>query len=446
MKKILTFLLFSLITAGQSLWATKYTATFLHGDGRCTITPGHMTSADGGALTLPPNRAFYKEGYTVTGWLSSANGKTYEPYANVTLTANTTFTAIYTTNATTLANRTKAISIGVELLKQRYSTRMPMPISLTSGTAGPYYIVTQCKPDGTNSIDVKITIDVSGASADLTNTATDGVQCPNGTKFSIPTGGGSLGSKVVIEAIKSGNNVISDFVNGAVYNETSIVGNTIMNTYQVVTDWNDIVITAETGTKKTTGYTATLPIKVTTDSKGYTTFSSSIEYTVPSGLKAYYASAVSNDKKIITLTEVTDGIIPAGDGVLIQGAANTTSNLMLTSNGTSKISGNLLTGTPTATYKATGSEYALYNDNGTFNPVTADVVIPMGKAYFASLPSSAKEFSLSFDGGSATSIKSLNEEQGIINSSNAIYNIAGQRVSESYKGLVIINGKKYIKK
>ena len=28
----------------------------------------------------------------------------------------------------------------------------------------------------------------------------------------------------------------------------------------------------------------------------------------------------------------------------------------------------------------------------------------------------------------------------------AIYNLAGQRVSKSYKGIVIINGKKYIQK
>src|SRR5574344_481155 len=112
MKKIFTFLLFSLITAGQSLWATSYTATFLQGDGGCTITPGQMTSADGGALTLPANRAFYKEGYTVTGWLSSADGITYAPYANVTLTADTKFTAIYSANVTTLVNRTQATIIG----------------------------------------------------------------------------------------------------------------------------------------------------------------------------------------------------------------------------------------------------------------------------------------------------------------------------------------------
>ena len=58
----------------------------------------------------------------------------------------------------------------------------------------------------------------------------------------------------------------------------------------------------------------------------------------------------------------------------------------------------------------------------------------------------AKGLSFSIDGGEATGISAITADGSIIvNDKAPMYNLAGQRVSDSYKGVVIQNGKKFIK-
>ena len=60
---------------------------------------------------------------------------------------------------------------------------------------------------------------------------------------------------------------------------------------------------------------------------------------------------------------------------------------------------------------------------------------------------SAKALSYDFDNsGETTSIETLNAERLTLNDNAPRYNMAGQRVGESYKGIVIVNGKKYVVK
>lgn len=55
------------------------------------------------------------------------------------------------------------------------------------------------------------------------------------------------------------------------------------------------------------------------------------------------------------------------------------------------------------------------------------------------------KFSLSYDDDEATEISSIeNSELRIENSDAPMYNLAGQKVSKNYKGIVIQNGKKYV--
>jgi hypothetical protein len=69
-----------------------------------------------------------------------------------------------------------------------------------------------------------------------------------------------------------------------------------------------------------------------------------------------------------------------------------------------------------------------------------------GGAYRANLTASASagaKLSIIY-GGDATGIDTLSMDNGATNVDAPIYNLAGQRVGKSYKGVVIINGKKYI--
>lgn len=67
------------------------------------------------------------------------------------------------------------------------------------------------------------------------------------------------------------------------------------------------------------------------------------------------------------------------------------------------------------------------------------------RAYFTGLGDVAQAKAV-FNGGEATGITAIQNAEANVQSSDAIYNIAGQRVGKDYKGLVIKNGKKYINK
>ena len=80
-------------------------------------------------------------------------------------------------------------------------------------------------------------------------------------------------------------------------------------------------------------------------------------------------------------------------------------------------------------YKAVGTE-SIKATRAVFRPVTAE--------------SAAKALSFSID-GTTTSIKSINADSIVLDSNAPMYNLAGQRVDSSFKGVVIQNGKKFIK-
>ena len=152
---------------------------------------------------------------------------------------------------------------------------------------------------------------------------------------------------------------------------------------------------------------------------------------VVTAYKAKYA-----DGKIV-LTPVTE--IPAGAGVIIEAAAGTytvpaietasalSDNDLLVSNGT-------VTG-------ASGDIYVLYNGKHGVGFYLLDngVTIPAGKAYLQ-IAAAGRSF-LGFS-DKATAISNVKAETA----DDAIYNVAGQRVTKTQKGLYIVNGKKMLVK
>ena len=82
-------------------------------------------------------------------------------------------------------------------------------------------------------------------------------------------------------------------------------------------------------------------------------------------MRAYYASAAAED--VLKLTEITGGIIPANEGVILQntGDAEATINLTITTDGATSLTDNKLEG---VTAKREGydalSNYVLADKNG----------------------------------------------------------------------------------
>ena len=171
--------------------------------------------------------------------------------------------------------------------------------------------------------------------------------------------------------------------------------------------------------------------------------------TATNEVAAYYASKAAGS--FVTMTE-TDATVPAGEGLMIKGTAGDEFLIDVVASGTA-IDGNLLVGLPN------GGKVTKDDNNYVFAWPTAtpadcgfyliddvEPTLPAGKAYLHTTTAlTSRELSISFDGGT-TGINAIDNGQLTIDTNAPMYNLAGQRVNKSYKGVVIVNGKKMLNK
>lgn len=179
---------------------------------------------------------------------------------------------------------------------------------------------------------------------------------------------------------------------------------------------------------------------LTTSAKGYATYSAdyAVNYS-ELGLTAYTLT-VDESKNTVTAKEFT-GVVPAGGAVLVKGTVNTAYTLTpATTEGDATFATDLKTGATTAN----GTQYGFTSKFGTpaFAQVASGQEIPAKKGYIVLSGASAAKYSICFD-DEATGIHTI-EAASAANA--AMYNLAGQRVDKAYKGIVIVNGKKYLNK
>jgi hypothetical protein len=149
----------------------------------------------------------------------------------------------------------------------------------------------------------------------------------------------------------------------------------------------------------------------------------------------------------VNFTKVEETAIPAKTGVLLKGNANASVDFNIISSAAALSNKNdFKVNTSGATFAAAENTtyFAMVKDSdpltfGTVNPST--VAIPANKAYLAVVGNSEARLTVTFD-GETTAIKSIENAE----TSNAIYNLNGQRVEKAQKGLYIVNGKKTIVK
>ena len=213
--------------------------------------------------------------------------------------------------------------------------------------------------------------------------------------------------------------------------------------------WSDIsadaVLVVPSGCKsayETAGWDAWFTIKegepLNVTEVGWASFYTGVALDIPSCAKVYYASAASGST--LTLTEIT-GTIPAETAVIVQIPAGT---LFPVSESTPEaITGNLLRGTLTNTPR-TEAVYVLSPASSKESPVFQNytgTTLGAGKAYIlkSDLDPAASNM-LRFVFGEATHIEAVSTDDA--NADAPMYNMAGQRVSDDYRGLVIKNGRK----
>ena len=176
-------------------------------------------------------------------------------------------------------------------------------------------------------------------------------------------------------------------------------------------------------------------IQATIGSEGWATLYTdyALDFAGVEGLTAYTATLTDNT---VTLTQVDN--VPAGTGVVLQGASNTYEIPVAESSETAKGD---LKGSTTTAKEADGNQYVLImnsESNAQFTKATSGS-IAAGKAYLEKAESESRILNVVF-AGEATGIKAIETTQADGN----IYNMAGQRVAAPQKGLFIMNGKKVI--
>lgn len=188
---------------------------------------------------------------------------------------------------------------------------------------------------------------------------------------------------------------------------------------------------------------ATSSDKVTITDAGFATHASkfAVDYSNRTdGLEAYSVSYNSSSKEL-TYTPI-NGVVEAGKAVILKGKGD---YILEASTKTATVTE---TGLETSDGTKTGAEniYCLANKNNIvgFYRVANTVTIPANKAYLEiNTPTPAKYYSIGI-GGNTTGIQAI--QQNGVKADGIMYSLSGQKVGANYKGIVICNGKKMIKK
>ena len=188
--------------------------------------------------------------------------------------------------------------------------------------------------------------------------------------------------------------------------------------------------------------------KVTTNGKGWASFSAVQPVSLPDGLKAYAATDINND--YVMLKELNT--VAAEEGVFVKGAANTEYTLTVVDGEVTKEETNLikpiLLASAGHTVANTETIYALATKGGKCGlyRVQPDVTVK-GKAYLDATGKSITKAPMFYElgDGAATGIVEVRAAT-VQNQTNTCYNVLGQRVAKNVKGIVLVNGKKMLNK
>jgi len=178
-------------------------------------------------------------------------------------------------------------------------------------------------------------------------------------------------------------------------------------------------------------------------------------YSAPDGVTIYKA-AIDGDH--VQLTEVSGGIIRAGEAVILKTTASnvTTDGYLIlpltTTDATGDYSGNELKGVDNDTWQEDGYTYYVLSkkgDNFGFfklakkNSQNGNIHLGAHKAYLEVAPgNNAPAFYGFDDSDSEDGIDNVNVNDNV--NDNAIYNLSGQKLSRPQKGINIINGRKVL--
>lgn len=184
---------------------------------------------------------------------------------------------------------------------------------------------------------------------------------------------------------------------------------------------------------------------LTTAASGFATYAADYDVNYSAlGLTTYTIALDEANNKVSYNRFV--GVVPAGKAVLVQGTASTSYELTPAEEAADATFSTDLKASDGTVTAADDKVYAFGTLNGKsgFKLVTDGIKIPAKKGYLELTGmNAAKPTFFAFD-GIGTGICHIEADAALENA--AMYNLAGQRVDKSYKGVVIVNGKKMLRK
>lgn len=181
---------------------------------------------------------------------------------------------------------------------------------------------------------------------------------------------------------------------------------------------------------------------LTPAASGYATYAADYAVNYSEQGLTVYAVKVATDNSKVSATPFT-GVVPAGKAVLVKGTAGQKYTLTPATTAADETFDTDLQASD-GTVTADGAQHFAFgtkNGESGFKLVKSGVVIPAKKGYLLISNAGAKEF-FAFE-GETTGISVVETAPA---ADGNVYNMAGQRVSKNYKGLVIVGGKKYLNK
>jgi hypothetical protein len=213
------------------------------------------------------------------------------------------------------------------------------------------------------------------------------------------------------------------------------VGITTESTFEVEAGADDVLTIRAANGRGGFGQAKTVEantVTVTLNSAGYATLASdkALDFSSVEGLTAYIVTTTSATQATLTSVDAA----PAETGLVLKGAENGEYEIPVVASAAA-VEGNLLVAAVTATEVTANTVYVL---NGNKFKVFADTKIPAGKAYLP-MSTGARLLELVFD--DATGIKSIDNSRLTIDN---YYNLSGQQVKPTKKGIYVVDGKKVI--
>lgn len=265
----------------------------------------------------------------------------------------------------------------------------------------------------------------------LNNDKTTELRVYKGSNLTISVGEGYFINSIELDGVRSGLKASNGTMNNGTWS-----GKSQSVTFTASNDRKDIKTITVKYTKLET---------LTTAASGFATYAADYDVNYSALGLATYTIALDEANNKVSYNRF-EGVVPAGKAVLVQGTASTPYELTPAEGAADATFSTDLKASDGTVTAADDKIYAFGTLNGKsgFKLVNNGVVIPAKKGYLELTgTTAAKPTFFAFD-GIGTGISHIEADADLENA--AMYNLAGQRVDKSYKGVVIVNGKKMLRK